>query len=203
MFRLPGKPGPPGPPGHKGEPGVPGSRDWNPDAIEYSNMAVKVTDYIKCMHQESSSQTVHGPQHPGTQRIMRKSRPTFLSYFQRMGCYTTLWESTTMVFKDLRGHLALPVLQGVADGLVPMEMSQNFWNSFNVSVQCYRHMADGFPVDAYLIHFSKWSATWHRADAQGTCHPWTTWSFRTTWIPGPKRRERYIKFWRIVGFCEE
>lgn len=53
MFGLPGLPGPPGPPGHKGEPGVPGSRDWNLDTIDYSNMAIKVTDYIKCKCQES------------------------------------------------------------------------------------------------------------------------------------------------------
>ncbi len=48
MFGLPGPPGPPGPPGHKGEPGVPGARDWNLDTGDYSSMAVKVTDYIKC-----------------------------------------------------------------------------------------------------------------------------------------------------------
>lgn len=48
MFGLPGPPGPPGPPGHKGEPGVPGARDWNVDTGDYSSMAVKVTDYIKC-----------------------------------------------------------------------------------------------------------------------------------------------------------
>lgn len=48
MFGLPGPPGPPGPPGHKGEPGVPGARVWSPDTGDYSSMAVKVTDYIKC-----------------------------------------------------------------------------------------------------------------------------------------------------------
>lgn len=62
MFGLPGLPGPPGPPGHKGEPGVPGSRDWNLDNTDYSNMAVKVMDYIKCRRQESHSQTVYSPQ---------------------------------------------------------------------------------------------------------------------------------------------
>lgn len=39
MFGIPGPPGPPGPPGHKGEPGLPD---------DYSSMALKVTDYIKC-----------------------------------------------------------------------------------------------------------------------------------------------------------
>lgn len=48
MFGLPGPPGPPGPPGHKGEPGLNSASDWNPDTKEYINMAVKVTDYIKC-----------------------------------------------------------------------------------------------------------------------------------------------------------
>lgn len=48
MFGLPGAPGPPGPPGHKGEPGVPGAINWNLDTGDYSNMAVRVTDYIKC-----------------------------------------------------------------------------------------------------------------------------------------------------------
>lgn len=48
MFGLPGPPGPPGPPGHKGEPGVLSTRDWNLDPADYANMAVKVTDYIKC-----------------------------------------------------------------------------------------------------------------------------------------------------------
>lgn len=48
MFGLPGPPGPPGPAGHKGEPGLTGASDWNPDTKEYTNMAVKVTDYIKC-----------------------------------------------------------------------------------------------------------------------------------------------------------
>lgn len=48
MFGLPG---PPGPPGHKGEPGAPGTRDWNLDTGDYSSMAVRVTDYIKCRWQ--------------------------------------------------------------------------------------------------------------------------------------------------------
>lgn len=48
MFGLPGPPGPPGPPGHKGEPGTPGTREWSLDSGDYSSMAVKVTDYIKC-----------------------------------------------------------------------------------------------------------------------------------------------------------
>lgn len=48
MFGLPGPPGPPGPAGHKGEPGLTSASDWNPDTKEYTNMAVKVTDYIKC-----------------------------------------------------------------------------------------------------------------------------------------------------------
>lgn len=48
MFGLPGPPGPPGPPGDKGEPGVPSSRLWGLGTEDYSNMAGKVTDYIKC-----------------------------------------------------------------------------------------------------------------------------------------------------------
>lgn len=48
MFGLPGPPGPPGPPGDKGEPGVPSSRSWGLGNEDYSNMAGKVTDYIKC-----------------------------------------------------------------------------------------------------------------------------------------------------------
>lgn len=48
MFGLPGPPGPPGPPGDKGEPGVPSSRSWRLGTEDYSNMAGKVTDYIKC-----------------------------------------------------------------------------------------------------------------------------------------------------------
>lgn len=48
MFGQPGPPGPPGPPGDKGEPGVPSGRHWNLDSADYSNMAGKVTDYIKC-----------------------------------------------------------------------------------------------------------------------------------------------------------
>ncbi|KAM7418398.1 hypothetical protein PAMA_015835 [Pampus argenteus] len=47
MFGLPGPPGPPGPPGHKGEPGVLSAGDWNLDTGDYSNMALRVTDYIK------------------------------------------------------------------------------------------------------------------------------------------------------------
>lgn len=39
MFGLPGLSAPPGPPGHKAEPG---------DTEDYSNMAIRVTDYIKC-----------------------------------------------------------------------------------------------------------------------------------------------------------
>lgn len=42
MFGFPGLPGPPGPPGHMGEPGLPG---------DDSNIALKVTDYIKCRWQ--------------------------------------------------------------------------------------------------------------------------------------------------------
>lgn len=45
IFGLPGPPGPPGPPGHKGEPGV---SNKNLDNGDYSSMAVRVTDYIKC-----------------------------------------------------------------------------------------------------------------------------------------------------------
>lgn len=51
MFGLPGPPGPPGPPGHKGEPGVPSAGEWNPASGDYSNMALRVTDYIKCRWQ--------------------------------------------------------------------------------------------------------------------------------------------------------
>lgn len=47
MFGHP-QPGPPGPPGQKGEPGLPGVTDWSTDAIDYSGVALKVTDYIKC-----------------------------------------------------------------------------------------------------------------------------------------------------------
>lgn len=48
MFGQPGPPGSPGPPGDKGEPGVPSGRHWSLDSEDYSNMAGKVTDYIKC-----------------------------------------------------------------------------------------------------------------------------------------------------------
>lgn len=47
MFGIPGPPGPPGPPGHKGEPGVPTAGHLSLDDGAYSNMAVRVTDYIK------------------------------------------------------------------------------------------------------------------------------------------------------------
>lgn len=48
MFGQPGPPGPPGPRGDKGEPGVPSDGHWSLDSEDYSNMAGKVTDYIKC-----------------------------------------------------------------------------------------------------------------------------------------------------------
>lgn len=50
MLGHPGLPGPPGPPGHKGEPGASGAGAgaWNLDSADYSTMAVRVTDYIKC-----------------------------------------------------------------------------------------------------------------------------------------------------------
>lgn len=48
MFGIPGSQGPPGPQGKKGEPGLLSSRDWNPNTGDYSLMAVKVTDYLKC-----------------------------------------------------------------------------------------------------------------------------------------------------------
>lgn len=60
MFGLPGPPGPPGSPGHKGEPGVPGASDWNRDTGDYSNMAVRVTDYIKCKLQLLKDHTTNG-----------------------------------------------------------------------------------------------------------------------------------------------
>lgn len=44
MFGQPGPPGPPGPRGDKGEPGLPSSRSWSLE----SDVAGKVTDYIKC-----------------------------------------------------------------------------------------------------------------------------------------------------------
>ena len=65
MFGLPGPPGPPGPPGHKGDPGIPGARDWNLDTGDYSSMAVRVTDYIKCKWQlvksRSKNDNIHRP----------------------------------------------------------------------------------------------------------------------------------------------
>ena len=56
MFGLPGMPGPPGPSGHKGEPGVPGTGARSLDTADYSNMAVRVTDYIKCRWQDPCQQ---------------------------------------------------------------------------------------------------------------------------------------------------
>lgn len=63
MFGLPGPPGPPGPPGHKGEPGVPGTRDQSPDTGDYSSMAVRVTDYIKCKWQLVKYHTTNDKTH--------------------------------------------------------------------------------------------------------------------------------------------
>lgn len=48
LFGLPGRPGPPGPQGHKGEPGVPSARDRSLEPGADSDVAVQVTDYIKC-----------------------------------------------------------------------------------------------------------------------------------------------------------
>lgn len=48
MFGIPGPPGPPGLPGPKGESGVTGFTDWTQNSREFSSMATRVTDYIKC-----------------------------------------------------------------------------------------------------------------------------------------------------------
>lgn len=45
MFGIPGPPGPQGP---KGEPGISGSTDWTQNSRDFSSMAMRVTDYIKC-----------------------------------------------------------------------------------------------------------------------------------------------------------
>ncbi|XP_077379746.1 uncharacterized protein LOC144020295 isoform X2 [Festucalex cinctus] len=47
MFGIPGPPGPPGPSGEKGDSGVSGGMNWNVDTGDYSNMAARVTDYIR------------------------------------------------------------------------------------------------------------------------------------------------------------
>lgn len=41
-----GIPGPPGPQGPKGEPGS--LTDWTQNSRDFSSMAMRVTDYIKC-----------------------------------------------------------------------------------------------------------------------------------------------------------
>lgn len=49
MFGIPGPPGPPGLPGQKGEPGVSDrSTDWTQNSRDFSSVATRVTDYIKC-----------------------------------------------------------------------------------------------------------------------------------------------------------
>lgn len=48
MVGIPGPPGAPGLPGPKGEPGVSGYTDWNQNSRDFSSMATRVTDYIRC-----------------------------------------------------------------------------------------------------------------------------------------------------------
>jgi len=67
-------PGPPGPPGQKGERGDPGHSYQNArsqqrfgteisEPVDYSNVAIKVTDYIKSEYSIIQVNQVHAPHH--------------------------------------------------------------------------------------------------------------------------------------------